>query len=406
MIVHEPEVMERKNEILISSKIEIQNPIMQSFPSRLYYAFPIEYEPFVNLQIDAFAFSMLMVAMRLRENLEIKGAISPRLAIGMQEHIKLFSYVYRNLPLHEIEIKFGSFKPSRDFKNSIRFGATSFSGGVDSMHMCNYLQPGNLQIPFTNLKYALFIQGLDNPLEEIENFTKKANEFKAFLEKMGITLITPRTNFILFSQFILPWPSVCHVPVFSAAILLSGLIDQYIIPSTYAYTSFHITGSSLVSDHWIRTEETEIFHFGSHSFIQKLEDVSNIPGYNTILRVCSDKKISLLGNCSRCNKCLRTMAFLKLIEKYEAFPTFTQPFSYFNLLIWGWKDYSAPEMKRMFIKTAFKKKRFLLFVFGLMAALISIMSNNMHHFVKRLIPEKTFLRLKIKLFPSEKDNSI
>ena len=406
MIVYEPEIIKQKNEVVISSKIEIRNKIMQSFPSQLYYAYPLEYEPYLNLQIDAFAFSMLMIAMRLGEDLEIKGAISPRLAIGMQEHIKIFSYVYKNLHLKEIQIKVDAFRPTQGLQHLERFGATSFSGGIDSMHMCWFLQPGNLEMPFTNFKYAFFIQGLDNPLDDFEGFNKKAGEFRSFLNQMGITLITPRTNFILFSQLILPWQSVCHVPVLSAAILLGGLIEQYIIPSTYTYDLFHVTGSSLLSDHWIRTEEIETFHFGSHSNIQKIKQVIKIPGYNAILRVCSDKKISLSGNCSHCNKCLRTMAFLKLIGKYDEFPTFKQPFSYLNLLKWGWNDFSAPEMKQIFIETAFKEKKVVLFIFGVIAAFISLISRYLRQFIKKIIPEKTFLKLKNKIYPIEKDGLI
>lgn len=406
MIVHEPEISRQDNEVILSSKIEINNQSLHSFPSKLYFAFPIEYEPYINLQIDAFAFSMLMIAMRLGEDLEIKGPISPRLAIGMQEHNKIFSHFYKKLPLKEIKINFASFRSSEERNDSKRFGATSFSGGVDSTHMCWNLQSKHLEIPFTDFKYAFFIQGLDNPLDDTEGFLRKANEFKSFLDRMGITLITPRTNFILFSQLILPWPSVCHVPVLSAAIVLSGLIKHYIIPSTYSYNLFHVTGSSLLSDHWISTEDLEVFHFGSHTYINKLETVSELPGFNAILRVCSNKRVSLHGNCSRCNKCLRSMAFLKLIGKYEDFPTFKQPFSYFDILKWGWVDFTAPEMKQIFISAAFKKKKIILLSLGIISALLSFVSYHSHNIIKKIIPEKAFIDLKKKIYPVERDRLI
>ena len=100
------------------------------------------------------------------------------------------------------------------------------------------------------------------------------------------------------------------------------------------------------------------------------------------------------------------MAFLKLIGKYEEFPTFKQPFSYFDLLKWGWNDFSAPEMKQIFIKTAFKEKRVVLFIFGVIAAFISLISRYLRQIIKKIIPEKTFLKLKNKIYPIEKDGLI
>lgn len=403
MIIHEP-IVERKNgEVQVSALIERESGIKWDWPEHLYFAFPEQYVDGLKISVDPFVTSMLIPAMRTGENIRLKSPISPRLATGIQEYRAFFHNAHRQWARHLVDIEYAGFSLESQPTTRQRYGATAFSGGVDSTFSCHLLKEEQKKIPYANLKYALFIQGVDNPLHDKEGFLKLAQLFRNFLEPQQIELITARTNFILFSQFLLPWVLLPQVPLFSTAFLLSGMIDRFFIPSTYSYKRFSITGSSFMSDHWIATEDLTILHLARHNYLQKLDVVATIPGYKDILRVCSDKKISLEGNCGRCFKCLRTITNLALLDHQSLLAAFPRKFSPWMIVEWGWKDYGSRVALHNFIDTAWQRKKYGFVILGIIARLLSGLNKFLRSFLRRIIPERNFIQWKQKIFESEKD---
>ena len=403
MIIHEPEVKRKDGEIIVSSKIERDSQFVLDWPDHLYFAFPEKYQGYLKISLDPFLFSMLIPAMRLGENIHLRGLISARLAFGLQEYQTIFRQAHRNWARHPVEIEYAGFTKRNLYPDRERFGATSFSGGVDSTFSCWLLKEEQQKIPYADLKYALFIHGVDNPLNDRVGFEQLAQRFSTFLQPKQIDLITPRTNFILFSQFLVPWVLVPQVPLLASAMLLQGLINRFFIPSAYSYDRYTVTGSSFLSDHWIATEDLEVIHPGRFSYVEKLAYVNQIPGYDNILRVCANKKHSLRGNCGICNKCLRTMVFLALMGEYSKYKSFPQPFSHSSILKWGWHDYGNQVGLQNFTKLSWKTKKYNFFILGLIATSLARIQHALRTLLRCFTPEKLFLRLKQKMFIKEED---
>jgi len=403
MIINEPEIEYKNGEVIVSAGIELDNPSIWEMPQKLYFAFPEECGKVLNVDCNPFLYSMLIPAMRLGENIRVLGTVSPRLTFGLQEYQAIFHQAHSQWARHMVEIEYSRFSERELLPPQKRFGATSFSGGIDSTFSCFFLKEEQQLIPYADLKYALFIHGVDNPLNDPIGFMKLAESFRNFLKPQQVELITARTNFILFTQFLLPWTLLPQVPLLSTAMLLRGLIDRFFIPSTYSYNRFTVAGSSFLSDHWVATEEFAVFQLGRHDFLQKLSYVNQIPEYENVLRVCSNKKISLDGNCGHCIKCLRTMVYLALQGNYSKYKSFPQPFSRLYILEWGWKYHTGRVTFINFIHAAWQKKKYDFLLLGMAAYTLSQINHHLRRFLRFVVPEKIFVRWKQRLFVSEED---
>jgi len=83
VIIHQPETTQAGNEICISARVTYDNH-PGDIPDRLWFCYPDVYAAFITDRADTFAVGMLMLAMYLGEDVEVRGTISPRLLSGMQ----------------------------------------------------------------------------------------------------------------------------------------------------------------------------------------------------------------------------------------------------------------------------------------------------------------------------------
>ena len=166
MIINEPEIEYKNGEVIVSAGIELDNPSIWEMPQKLYFAFPEECGKVLNVDCNPFLYSMLIPAMRLGENIRVLGTVSPRLTFGLQEYQAIFHQAHSQWARHMVEIEYSRFSERELLPPQKRFGATSFSGGIDSTFSCFFLKEEQQLIPYADLKYALFIHGVDNPLND------------------------------------------------------------------------------------------------------------------------------------------------------------------------------------------------------------------------------------------------
>ena len=87
MIIHPPEITRKNGRVGVCAAIELQTQI--NVPDVMWFEFPENYQDFVTDRADGFAVASLMLAMLLGEHIEVRGVLSPRLAYGMQEQVKV-----------------------------------------------------------------------------------------------------------------------------------------------------------------------------------------------------------------------------------------------------------------------------------------------------------------------------
>ena len=181
-----------------------------------------------------------------------------------------------------------------------------FSGGVDSFHS---LLKGD-----HDPDCLVFIDGFDIALKD----TIRSAAFQASLQditgQLGKRAITVRTNLREHSLFARSsWERGHGAALASVGLILSAELSELVIPSSYAYAHAAPWGSHWDTDPlWSLPGRITIVHDdASASRRQKVAAIAAEPLVQQHLRVCWQNK-SASGNCSRCEKCVRTMVLLAL----------------------------------------------------------------------------------------------
>ena len=77
MIIHTPEIDSKDNYISVSSRIEFKKPLA-GFPESPWFKFLNNDREDVSSRSDSFAVSLLLLAMTLGEDIDVRGLLSPR----------------------------------------------------------------------------------------------------------------------------------------------------------------------------------------------------------------------------------------------------------------------------------------------------------------------------------------
>jgi hypothetical protein len=179
---------------------------------------------------------------------------------------------------------------------------TFFSGGVDGTHTF-------LEMP-DRPTHAVFVRGvdfqLDNPIYD-EAFAQN----KTWLASRGVPLIGMNSNIRwVLREFGIRWnigfgaglAAFAHVLGFSKTYVAAG----------HTWSELWPDGSHPATDKlWSSSTRKLVHHGRGQRRWQKLERIASEPGALEILRVCW---MDHGYNCSKCEKCLRTMVLLRLLK--------------------------------------------------------------------------------------------
>jgi hypothetical protein len=334
LIIHPPTTQQKQGKLIISARVEVESKAV-NIPQELWYEVPESYAPYLSPNSDAFVAGLIPTAMSIGEDLHVIGALSEKLAYGLQEYIDIY---HQWLPKWFSKIfvhcdNLTTFHPQRD-RESI---ASSFSGGVDSMYtLFSHLEKSKLN-PTYKISYGLFAHGLDIPLDDHKNYALAYNKYKQGLDAIGVELLSLRTNVRQFTEGRVSWLFVHGAATISCALLLSNLITRFCVSASYIYNDIRPWGSTPITDALLSTESTEIIHYGaSKSRMRKIEALVDFPLAQNHLRVCPKPYLNVAEqNCSKCEKCLRTMAMLDMCEGLPKFNPFQKPLNLRKYLRWG-----------------------------------------------------------------------
>ena len=160
------------------------------------------------------------------------------------------------------------------------------------------------------------------PLEDTSRWSALSRSLDAVSAQRGITTVRIRTNLRQHPLFTASSWERTHGGAIAALGHLVGDLRRLVISASYPYSMPTPWGSSWRIDEMFSSEGLHVCHVGAGLFRrQKLRWIAGDPLVRTHLRVCWENR-SPEGNCSECEKCLRTMLGLSALGCLDAFPVF------------------------------------------------------------------------------------
>lgn len=274
--------------------------------------------PFVRSNLgDVWLSTMLIVAMRRGEDLELADPISDRAdSIDRLQDIMTTWYPGRmkRVEVHAPPAERDRRRPGRPLA---RTTGSLFTGGVDSFHTFVKNQD--------RLGAIVYGFGIDVPLRETEAGSRTSALLEDVATEGDVRLLTARTTIRKFLAPETRWGTEAHgAALVSLATLFSPVLERILVPATHTYATGRRWGSHPMLDSLWSTDRLAVEHDGAEAIrARKIELIADNPVAQRHLRVCYLEFATM--NCCRCLKCLRTMAALAAVDRLDRFPTFHEP---------------------------------------------------------------------------------
>jgi diphthamide synthase (EF-2-diphthine--ammonia ligase) len=255
---------------------------------------------------EPFLSAMLFPAMRIGQDLEISGTVSPKLFKSIETIQAIFNKWFPEFQKVDVQASPGLPDEVREASDVGVF----FSGGVDSFY--------TLLKHLDEITKIIFVHGLDIKLENISHRSKVSKEIHRIAREFGKPLIEVETNGYEFAR------QCGYEGSFLASIglALSPQFKKIYFASTFPYDDLMPDSSHPLLDPLWGTESLTFEHDGCEA--SRLERVATIAQSDIALRslrVCSTNPEDDY-NCGQCEKCLRTMLALLAVGALERCTTF------------------------------------------------------------------------------------
>ena len=349
MIIHQPEITTKNGYSTVFSRFELKKK-SGFFPDFVWYRVPESHGDFLTSQSDAFLIPGMLAGIYFQEEIEVRGPVSPRLAYNLAEYqhllqIRLPQYV------NPVVINYAQLKPM-----PVRPGGvgTTFSGGVDSLFTIWKHLPQNQPIPDHRVTHSIFIQGFDLLPNEEEHYQFLYERYIQAAQEIGIDLIPLKTNIVSIIHQRLRLTFFNGPIIIGAGHALAAGLGRYITSSSWDYKKLQKTANSFdpQMDHFLSTDTLDVIHHGStYQRVEKVKEISDWGPAQKVLWVCEVHGFKKdTWNCSRCEKCCRSMIPLYALGKLDQFKGFEKPFRTDRDVLWWARKYSA---ERVFTKEIF-----------------------------------------------------
>ena len=247
----------------------------------------------INLSSDIFLIACLLPSMKVGEDLEVQGEVSFKLYNSIEKIQNIYSCWFPEYK--KINIISPIKQNYKENKNDNT--ATFFTGGVDSFY--------TLLKRKDEIDKIIYVHGFDIPLSSIEYRTQVNTHIEDVANNLNKQYIKIESNLREFSDNFCNWGYHYHGSALaSVAILLQDIIGKIYIPSSYNTQDLFPWGTHPDTDALWSTEDMQIIHDKCEARIDKIKTISNYDVALNHLRVCWQ---SGLYNCSKCEKCIRTM---------------------------------------------------------------------------------------------------
>jgi hypothetical protein len=186
--------------------------------------------------------------------------------------------------------------------------------GVDSTH--TLLARGR------EITHLLFVEGFDVERRDRARLARVREGLERLADLSGKRLLVAASDLREGPLAAVPWEIAFGAALASVALLLHAVASRALLSASF-YPGFAPPwGSHPDLDPLFSTEGLALEHEGFRLHrAQKVEALARHPALLASLRVCWKNEPGL-DNCSRCEKCLRTMAKLLAYGALDACPTF------------------------------------------------------------------------------------
>ncbi|BEU01767.1 hypothetical protein OAG1_05670 [Agarivorans sp. OAG1] len=268
---------------------------------------------------DTALMALLLPAMLANENIHVKGSVSERLLFSLNGAYQ--TILTQTIPyLQRVNI---TAEHCNTQSSSATGVITGFSAGVDSFcTITDYFSdspPKALKI--THLLYNNV--GSHGPGEE-RLFRERYQQLKETADTWQLPFITVNSNMNDFYGRSLDFQLTHTLRNAAIPMLFQQFIGHFLYSSAYSYQdlfvgeSYDMAYSDAFSMPLLATESLQCHSVGSeHSRVEKTLRISSNPDSYKVLDVCV--KGDRAGNCSHCDKCLRTLLTLDLAGKLELY---------------------------------------------------------------------------------------
>ncbi|MBW8011458.1 MAG: hypothetical protein FVQ83_09490 [Chloroflexi bacterium] len=399
MIIHPPEITHKNGEVIISAKVEFQNEI-SNIPNYLWYAYPEKYAPYVTLRSDGFLSAMLFPALHFQEDIEVRGVVSPKFYFQIPEILHLSRIENRVIDDQPFKIVVEKFQPSERYDNQDGV-VIPFSGGVDSMFtLWSHLKERGIPEEF-EITHGLFLHGFDIRFSEKEIYEWLREKYTQMFKDLGLDLVLARTNILQFSKFYLKFIYHQTSTLMSVILPLGKLINRVCKPSYDGYFASKADTKAALFDPLYSNETMEVVHHGAWlDRGDKIRVLSAWPKFHAYARVCiNNTKRRNKFNCSRCEKCLRTMIILRIVGFEKKMTSFHFQGKYQEIVRWWLFSRNTGEHIKHFLKDIKKEKKLDLFLLLMFLYPLGAIKDRTYRYIVKLIPTKMMYQLKRKMFP-------
>ncbi|HEX8291257.1 MAG TPA: hypothetical protein VF570_05865 [Pyrinomonadaceae bacterium] len=247
---------------------------------------------------EAFGCALLVAALYKGRSLAIETEVSARWLSNVEQLLDVFQAWWGYPCLRPLAA-------ARDAGERPATARTAlcFSGGVDSFY--SLLRSGR------RVDVLLGVHGFDIELRDVARASAFESSLREVAAELGMRAVFVRTNLREHPAFgRAPWERAHGGALAAVGHLLGDSVGSLLISSSHPYTSHTPWGSHWRTDSLWSSDHLEVLHVGAElQRSDKLKAIAREPLVRRHLRVCWEN-LTPEGNCSRCEKCLRTRLLL------------------------------------------------------------------------------------------------
>lgn len=273
----------------------------------------------LNATPEVYGAGLLFSSLSHNDQLQIEDAVSPKWLNGVEKILPIFNRWW-DYPILLPEASVQEPLNNAPLSNT----AVCFTGGVDSFY--------SLLHSSHEITHIVFAYGYDISLNDTVRMASYEKAMREIARLLDVKPIIVTTNLREHPSYLgVNWEHSHGSALASIGYLLSNEVGTLVIPASYTYDNEHPWGSNWRTDSLWSTENLNVVHDdATYGRIDKLKYIVDEPLVKQHLRVCWEKRSSLTGNCSECEKCIRTMIGISAWAPLEEFSAFDQSVSLAN----------------------------------------------------------------------------
>ncbi len=267
----------------------------------LWYRVPQEYSPCITDSANPFVIAMVFFAMKNGVDLRVHGTVSPSLLQNLEEFQTAWN-CWNPDRYQIIEVHANEEKEEECAKTDMTLA--TFSGGLDSCFSVWRHTKGDCGRRKRNLKAALMVHGFDIPLNEVDIFSRAAENSRKIVNSAGLEFIPIACNVRELGD---DWEEEHGAALASCLSLFSKRYSAGLIASSHVYNALRFPwGSNPLTDPMLSSNSFSIIYDSAEfSRPQKAKRISEWEEAMKRLRVCWEGEHND-RNCGGCSRCIIT----------------------------------------------------------------------------------------------------